>query len=305
MADSYGDVTGEYLALRTGAGVVTGEHELVQVQGGDAVEFLDGLLTQDLSDLRPGSAVRSLLLGPQGKLRAPLWVAAAGDGLALITDAGAGETVVADLTRFKLRVEVDISPPRPVVEVWGPQGADVLAAVGDAARQAVPMPLHRLPRFAVDGVGAETLVAAGGQRCGTLAVTTVRIEGGEPKMGVDVDQKTIPQESGLTAAAVSFTKGCYLGQELVARIDSRGHVNRHLRGVAVAENLLPPVGAGLWAGGRMVGELSSVGESLELRAPVALAMVRREVEPGAFVEVRWQGGSAKAEVRRLPMDDFA
>lgn len=305
MADSYGDVTGEYLALRTGAGVVSGEHELVPVQGSDAIGFLDGLLTQDLSDLRPGSVVRSLLLGPQGKLRAPLWVAAAGDGLALITDSGAGDTVVADLTRFKLRVEVDISPPRPVVEVWGPQGADVLATVGGTAGLALPMPLHRLPRFAVAGVDADALVAAGGRRCGTLAVTTVRIEGGEPKMGVDVDHKTIPQESGLTAAAVSFTKGCFLGQELVARIDSRGHVNRRLRGVAVAENLLPPVGAELWDGDRMVGTLSSVGESLELRAPVALAMVRREVEPGALVEVRWEGGSAEAEVRHLPLDDFA
>ena len=91
----------------------------------------------------------------------------------------------------------------------------------------------------------------------------------------------------------------------MARIDSRGHVNRHLRGVTIAENVLPPPGSELVAGDKTVGAISSVGESLELRAPVALALVRREVEPGAAVEVRWSTGSAPGTVRELPLDDFA
>ena len=124
-------------------------------------------------------------------------------------------------------------------------------------------------------------------------------------MGIDVDRDTIPQETGLVPEAVSFTKGCFLGQELVARIDSRGRVNRHLRGVTIGENVLPPEGATLWQGGAGVGKLSSVGESLALRAPVALAMVRREVEPGEEVEIRWEGGGTRGTVRPLPLDDFS
>ncbi len=145
---------------------------------------------------------------------------------------------------------------------------------------------------------------AGAMAAGRLAADAVRIEAGEPLMGVDVDEGTIPQESGLVPEAVAFDKGCYLGQELVARIDSRGHVNRHLRGVKLGSNVLPPSGAELWSGDRPVGAVSTVAESLELRAPVALALVRREVEPGETVEVRWEGGTAPAQVLELPLDDF-
>jgi folate-binding Fe-S cluster repair protein YgfZ len=101
---------------------------------------------------------------------------------------------------------------------------------------------------------------------------------------------------------VSFTKGCFTGQELVARIDSRGgNVPRHLRGVVVLENALPPVGAKLVVDGKEVGALTSVAESLDRRAPVALAYVGRAVEPPADVTVSWDGGSAKARVETLPL----
>jgi len=124
-------------------------------------------------------------------------------------------------------------------------------------------------------------------------------------MGRDVDHRTIPQESGLVASAVSFTKGCYLGQELVARIDSRGHANRLLRGLVVETNVLPPPGSTVFAGERDVGEITSVGESLQLRAPVGLGLIRKEVEPGGRVDLRWEQGSVPARVEELPLDDFA
>ncbi len=120
-------------------------------------------------------------------------------------------------------------------------------------------------------------------------------------MGVDVDERTIPQEAGVVEETVSFTKGCYLGQELVARIDSRGHVNRLLRGVVIETNVLPPEGAGLWMDDRQVGAITSVAESLTVRAPVGLALVRREVSPGDRVEVRWDQGTAPAMVSELPL----
>ncbi len=312
--DTHGDVTGEYLALRTGCGLVTGAREIVWVRGTDAVSFLQSLLTQDLDALEPGAVRRSLLLSPQGKLRVPLWLLRGADEVGLVADAGYGEVAVDDLTRFKFRVKADIEPPEPLVELWGPGAGAVLAGAGlpapdgwEATAGAIVarVPMGRLDRFLVHGGRREALVAAGAVPAGRLAADAVRIEAGEPVMGVDVDEKTIPQESGLVEDSVSFTKGCYLGQELVARIDSRGRVNRHLRGLVIRENVLPPLGAELTLDGKAVGTLTSLGESLELRAPVGLALVRREVEPGVAVPLRWEGGETVTEVRELPLDDFA
>ena len=122
-------------------------------------------------------------------------------------------------------------------------------------------------------------------------------------MGVDVDEKTIPQETGLVPEAVSFTKGCFLGQELVARIDSRGRVNRHLRGIRMLEPVVPPVGARVSHEGKVVGQLTTVGESPALEAPVALALVRREAPPGTPVHVSWEHGNAAAIIEQLPLLD--
>lgn len=316
-ADSFGDVTGEYVALRTGAGVVSHWHDLVWVRGPDAVRFLDGLVSQAVAPMAAGDVARSLLLSPQGKLRAP-HLLLRGDGeVGLLTDAGIGVVVADDLRRFKIRVEVELEPEgREVVGVWGPEAGGVVDAVVGSAPEgwarrdgsvvtAAPFAHVPLPRWVVVGLPPDELVAAGAVRAGRLAADAVRIEAGEPVTGVDVDARTIPQEAGLVDDAVDFSKGCYLGQELVARIDSRGHVNRRLRGVRVTTNLLPPVGAELVHGDRVVGAVTSVAESLTLAAPVGLALVRREVEPPAPVTLRWAGGSAPGVVEELPLDPMA
>jgi folate-binding protein YgfZ len=310
---AYGDVLGEYQALRTGAGLVEGAREAVTVTGPDAVVFLDGLLSQDLSALGTGGVVRALLLAPQGKLRATLW-ACRTDGVVLLADAGRAGAVVEDLTRFRLRVDVDIHPdPRPVLEVWGAGAPSVLSAAGlpvpagcadDRGRLIADVGFAGLTRFALVGVDRSMLLEAGATPAGDLAVTAVRVEAGEPRMGRDIDERTIPQEAGLVEDAVSFTKGCYLGQELVARIDSRGHVNRTLRGVAVTSNVLPPEGAGVMVAGKEVGVMTSVAESPGVRAPIGLTLLRREVEDGGTVDIVWPGGAARARVMALPMQDF-
>jgi folate-binding protein YgfZ len=300
-ADSYGDVSGEYQALHSGAALVEGQYVLIRVTGPDAESFLDSLLSQDLAGLADGKVVRSLLLGPRGKLRALLWVGRRRDEFHLVCDARAGGSVVDDLTRFKLRVDLTIGEPETVIGLIGPGSTAVLAAVRIGRAVALRAPLGALDRWFLSGDSVEELVEAGVRRAGRLAYTAVRVEAGEPVMGVDVDESTIPQEAGVVANAVSFTKGCYLGQELVARIDSRGHVNRHLRGVVLAENTLPPSGAELVVADERVGVISSVSESPRVGAPVALSLVRREVEPGAPIEIRWEGGAARAEVRELPL----
>ncbi len=305
-AETFGDVTGEYLALRSGAARVDGHSALIWVRGPDTVGFLDGLLSQDLAGMEPGDVGRSFLLEPRGKLRALLWVLRGDGEIGLVCDAGVADVVVADLDRFRFRVEAEISRHEAAVaDIWGPEAMSECGGPEAGWYDGVAtLQLGGLPRCIVfDGRPGE--MAAAVRPAGMLAATAVRIEAGEPVMGIDVGEETIPHETGLVEPSVSFTKGCYLGQELVARIDSRGRVNRHLRGVVLHENVLPPAGAVIIAGDEESGAISSVGESLELRAPIALGMVRREVEPGSVVGLRWPGGEAKAEVRALPLDLFA
>lgn len=311
MTDSYGDVTGEYQALHDGCGLVADAHELVAVAGPDAGSFLDSLLSQDLTGLTDGQIVRSLLLEPRGKLRAPLWVGLIDSVFQLATEPDSGEIVAGDLLRFKLRVDVEIAAPVPMFDLIGPGAEAVLVAAGlpapvgiavAAAGPVVRAPLGHMTRFLVPSGSRESLESAGARPVGDLAATAVRVEMGEPRMGRDLDEATIPQETPLVESAVSFDKGCFLGQELLARIDSRGgRVNRHLRGVVITDNVLPPEKAEIWLGNDQVGVLSSVSESLQVGAPVGLGLVHREVTPGALVEIRWPDGSVGAEVRDLPL----
>ena len=311
---TFGDVTAEYLAIRSGAALVADCHDVVSVHGSDAESFLQGLISQDLEALPEGGVSRSLLLGPEGKLRAVLWVLKGKGELLLVVDRGMGEALAAELNRYRFRVDAVVEPlSGEILGLWGPSSrtvleqADLFAPDGWERRgdQLVAyLPLGRLDRFLIVGSGGGALEAAGARRAGSLAVDAVRVEAGEPVMGRDLDHKTIPQESGLVPEAVSFTKGCYLGQELVARIDSRGHVNRLLRGVVVGTNVLPPEGAELFTETRPVGRITSVAESPTLRAPIGLALVRREVEVGDPVEIRWEGGAAPASIRELPLSDF-
>jgi len=314
---SYGDVTGEYLALRSAAGVVDGAHEVVWVRGPDTVNFLDGLLSQAIAPIARGGVERTLLLSPQGKLRATAWLLRGEDEVGIVVDAGRAGIVVGDLTRFKIRVDATIeAEDAAVLDVVGPAAAAAVAGLGAPTTDpnlwsrgpdgtvVAPLPFARvsLPRFIVVPAGDADLDA---RLVGGLAHDAIRIEAGEPVMGIDLGEATIPQEADVVEGAVDFAKGCYLGQELVARIDSRGRVNRHLRGLTLTANVLPPLGATLVASdGAEVGTITSLGESLELRAPVALAMVRREASPGDKVTIRWEQGTAPAVVHELPLGEF-
>jgi folate-binding protein YgfZ len=259
--------------------------------------------------MEPGAVARSYLLEPRGKIVSLMWLLRGESEVGLVIDAGRTAAVVGALERFRFRVDATLEEAQPLVELWGPEtdaaldrlgfgGVAGWSRAGDTIVARLP---SRTPVVILTGVDASALDAAGVIRAGTIAATTVRIEAGEPVSGVDIDETTIPQETGLVDEAVSFTKGCFLGQELVARIDSRGRVNRHLRGIVMTENVIPPVGATVEHEGADVGRLTSVGESLRVGAPIAMALVRREVEPEASVLVNWEGGSAGAVVRSLPL----
>ena len=292
------DITSDYLALRREAGAVDLPRDVVRVAGPDAFSFLQGQLSQDVA-LPVGASAWSLLLQPQGKVVALLRVVReADDSFLLDTDRGWGEAVVERLQRYKLRVKCAIAPlDWRCVAVRGPD-AHQAAAGGKGVAAVADWP--GLP--GLDLLGEAPAAPPGVRTCSLDAFEAVRIEAGIPVMGRELDERTIPAEAGVVAQSVSFTKGCYTGQELVARIDSRGgNVPRRLQGVVVGTNLLPPVGAAVRAEDRDVGALTSVAESLERRAPVALAYVGRAVSPPADVTLVWEGGSAPARVEALPL----
>jgi folate-binding protein YgfZ len=270
-----------YEAIRTAGLALTGTHEAISVEGRDASRFLNNLLTQEIEGLAEGEGARSLLLSPQGKLRALLWVGRLGEGLTLVTDAGYGERVIEDLLHYRVREKVELSAPRPVAMLVGPTASPPPGSL--------PAHLPDLPRWFTP----ETEGDPAGD-----AWTAVRVEEGEPVMGRDVDETTIPQETGLVPAAVSFAKGCYLGQELVARIDSRGHVNRRLVAVAV-EGGSPPEGAIIRTAERDVGRITSVTRSPRLSATAGLSLLRREAGPGPGITVGDDGLTGR--VFELPL----
>ncbi len=292
------DVTADYLALRREVGAVWLPRDFLRVHGPETFTYLQGQLSQDVSDLPVGKAVDSFLLQPQGKVDAMVRVSRLDDDEAVIdVDGGYGEAVLARLNRFKLRVKAEVEPlDWECLALRGPGAHDLEPVTGlvvDADWPGLP---------GVDVLGVEPGVPEGIRLCGSEAWEAVRIEAGVPLMGRELDERTIPAEAGVVDRTVSFTKGCFTGQELVARIDSRGgNVPRRLRGVVVATNVLPPAGAAVVVDGRQVGSLTSVAESLDRRAPVALAYVRREVVPPADAEIRWEGGSAPARVEALPL----
>ncbi|HKX73899.1 MAG TPA: glycine cleavage T C-terminal barrel domain-containing protein [Acidimicrobiia bacterium] len=258
-------------------GVVEGVREAVTVEGPGAKDFLQGIVSQDLDVLALGAARRAFLLGPQGKLRALLWVSGEGDRFTLYTDAGIGARVAADLGYYKIRIKATISDPIPAYEVFG-------AEVGVAA------PWPHLDRY------LSTTLPSGLPFMARSTWDAWRIESGEPLMDRDVDEKTIPQETGLVGDAVSFSKGCYLGQELVARLDSRqGRVNRHLRGLYLEGSA--PVGSTIAGEEGEVGVLTSAAWSERLQSDIGLALVHRRVEVDDYVTI----AGYRARVADLPL----
>ena len=215
------DVVAEYAALRDAAGVVDGRHQMVIAEGPDTIRFLNDLLSQEVAGMPPGGVAQSLLLGPQGKLRALLWLLRGEDRVAMIADAGIGQTVLDDLTQYMIRVKLTMAlDRRPMVDLIGPRrggprpgGLTAPPGWSEAAGTLVARaPLGDHPRFIVAGEGAGRLEEAGAVVAGPLAWRAVRVEAGEPVMGMDVDERTIPQEAGLVEKRRLPHQGCYLAR---------------------------------------------------------------------------------------------
>lgn len=291
-------LAGDYDALRREVGAVWLARDFLRVEGPDAFSWLQGQLSQDVSKLAVGHGVESFILQPQGKVDAMVRVTRTDDEEAVIdVDGGFGAAVAERLNRFKLRVKADVEElDWRCLALRGPCSHDlepVTGVVVDADWPGLP---------GVDVLGVEPGVPDDVRLCGQAAWQAVRIEAGIPAMGTELTDRTIPAEAGVVERTVSFTKGCFTGQELVARIDSRGgNVPRHLRGVVVLAGGVPPVGASVRVDGKEVGSLTSVARSPGLGSPVALGYFRREVSPPAEADVVWEDGQAASRLESLPL----
>jgi folate-binding protein YgfZ len=275
------------------------DRDVVGATGPDAETFLQGQLSQDIQALPDGGSAWSWLLAPTGKVDALVRVSRLSrEEWVLDTDRGWGEAVVTRLNRFKLRTKVELAvQPWPVL---GLRGAPVDLIPADFPGE--PLAVPAWPGLnGVDLIGPAPAVPDGWPVMPVAEYEAVRIGAGIPRMGAELTDKTIPGETGLIERTVSFTKGCYTGQELVARIDSRGgHVPRRLCGLILMERVEP--GTALVDGtGANAGTVTSVARSsvsvLGGTNWVALGYVRRGVEVPATLRAGPDGPSV--EVREL------
>ena len=311
-----------YRALRHEAGAAVSDRDVIEVRGDDAAGFLQGQLSADVEALAPGDTALSLLLHPDGKLLCLLRVSRVGqDRFVCDLAAGGGEAAVARLARFKLRVAADLElrrlsmlavrgpaappPPAPGADATGWAAGDDPNGLGDARRGGAPVVVAPVRWGSLPGwdlVADDVVPPPGVRLCDPGALEAVRIEAGVPAPGRELTEGLIPAEAGIVADTVSFTKGCYVGQELVARIDSRGgNTPRRLRGVVLEGAEAPPAGTPLTdAAGKALGRITSGAYSPAFEAAVALAYVHRRVEPPAPA-LAGAGGGRACEIRPLPL----
>lgn len=322
-----------YHALHHGAVVVNRSDRLRMLFTGDkAVESLTGLVTNDVAALKVGHGQYAAALTNKGKIIADLRIFSTTGGLLVDANEAAGAQFAAMVKKFvnpRLAKYQDISQQSGDVGVFGANALDVVRTLfgtgipgelGPYSHVLVDfadtkMMLARVPDFGVDGydiIGPRELVdqfqaklvSAGATEDASDALNITRIEAGRPEWGVDMDDTILAQEMDLDRlGAISYSKGCYTGQETVARVHYRGHVNRLLRGLRFEEATLPPTGSTIAdESGKEVGTVKS-GALSPRRGAIALALIRREVEPGTLVRVDSSGQPSRAKVVELPFPD--
>ena len=299
----------EQYALRHEVGAARLRRDVVRAEGPDAITFLQGQLSQDLLALSAGDVTHALLLEPGGKVDAWLRVwRREGDEVLLDVDAGAGQGVLERLGRFKLRVDVELELlDWELVAIRGPR-----TTMPHCPPTVMPATVDWAGLRGIDLLGPQVSVPQGVREVDPAALEALRVEAGWPAMGSELgpalEPLVIPAEAGqwLIDASVSFTKGCYTGQELVARVDSRGaSTPRRLRGLVIDGDAVPATPAEVLVTGTNRGTVTSAACSAELGGAVGIGYLHRTVEPGQRVTLRWQGDSGPevgdATVRDLPL----
>jgi folate-binding protein YgfZ len=309
------DHNAEYEALRHGVGAFALARDVVAASGPDAVAYLQGQCSQDLAGLELGAAADSLVLQPDGKLVALVRVVrVAEDRFLLDVDGGFGEALLARLRRFLLRSKLVLELLAwRCVALRGPEVAALALPEAEPGRgEGLSVPFRapaydgRVSAFGgVDLLGPDpsAQVPSEVRWCSAAAWEACRVEAGIPAMGRELDERTIPAEAGLVARTVSFTKGCYTGQELVSRLDARGsRVARRLWGLVAPDGSPQDLaGAVLSAPGRdkPVGSCTSAAYAFGLEAAAGLGYLHRSVEAAGTMLTT--DGGLRVEARALPL----
>jgi tRNA-modifying protein YgfZ len=306
VAAHYGDPMREQRALAGGAGLVDRSNRgVLRITGQDRLGWLHSLTTQHLEGLAAGESAEALILSPTGHVEHHLVLTDDGTSTWIHVEPGTATALAAFLEsmRFMLRVEVaDVSQDYAVLTVLGPAAADLAAGVEGAAK--VNQRSFGLIDLIVArdqlGDAAGELVRRGGAVAGMWAFEALRIAARVPRLGLDTDHRTIPHEVGWIDAAVHLNKGCYRGQETVARVHNLGHPPRrlvflHLDGSA---DRLPAHGDPVELDGAAIGFVGSAARHYEL-GPIALALVKRTVPVDATLVA---GGVAAAQEVIVPPD---
>jgi folate-binding protein YgfZ len=333
----YGDWRREHTALRATAAVIDlSARGRLCLTGADRVRFLNGQVTNDVKALATGEGCYAVLINAKGRMQSDLFVYQLPEELLLDFEPGFSVQVAARLEKYVIADDVqvvDAAPHYGLLSVQGPKASAVVNALALGVELPTKKPLSSvsvqdadagdlylmnqsrvgtggfdlfIPVGALAAVADKLIFAAkalGGGACGWTALETARIEAGLPRFGVDMDDTNLPPEAGIEAPAISYTKGCYTGQEVIARIRTYGQVAKALRGLRLADDLpsLPARGDKLVHGGKEVGHVTNAVWSPALKANIAFGYVRREHHAvGTELVLRSAAGESAARVVELP-----
>ena len=303
VATHYGDPYAEQRALARAAGQVDrSNREIIRITGADRLSWLHSLTTQDLEHLEPGTSAQALVLSPQGHIEHHLTVADDGTALWAHVEPGTAAALLAFLQsmRFLLRVDpADVTRDFAVLTLMGPgrpgtAPGGAVVTMADSFAMDIVVPRDRLPEISA------ALERAGAAVAGLAAYEALRVAAHRPRLGLDTDHRTLPHEVGWVDSAVHLDKGCYRGQETVARVHNLGHPPRrlvflHLDG---SEDRLPAHGDPVTADDATVGFVGSVARHFEL-GPVGLGLIKRTVPVDAALRA---GGVPAAQEVVVPPD---
>ena len=328
-ATHFSDVYSDFAALRSGCGVYDlGFRAKISLRGSDRVRWLNGMVTNNVRDLAVGQGVYAFLLNPQGHILGDLYAYNRGESITVDTDAGQLEKILATFDHYIIMDDVEVanlSEKMTSLGIAGPKAREVMGKAAIELPDLQPLQFHEIQCDCECGclnctiirtddviesyeiwLTAEhvrplwnQLVKAGASPIGFEALELQRIASGIPRYGVDIRERDLPQETE-QARALNFNKGCYVGQEIVERIRSRGAVHRKFTGFLVDAAEPIAVGSKVVSGEKEVGEITSAASLPGANKTVALGYIRREVGvPGREVTI----GSVKAVVAQLPLGD--
>lgn len=332
----YGDPRAEYEALQRAVGVFDLSFRgRVCVLGEDRIRFLNGQVTNDVAALAPGRGCYAALITARGKMLSDLNIYRLDNELLLDFEPGLTTKIMERLEHYIIADDVqlaDVAPHYGLFSLQGPGAARLAAAVFAG----ITIPAHRMevsrladtdnseihlvnqPRYAASGLDVYVPVAKltecwnqlmraassfEGRPCGWQAAEMARIEAGLPRFGADMDETSLPPEAGLEQNGISYTKGCYIGQEIIARIRTYGQVAKALRRLRLDDSVQTPPQRGdkLLRDGREVGYITSAAFSPKTGRHVALGYVRREAnQMGAKLVLRTAGHESPAEIAGMP-----